>query len=81
MLLIEKYEDGVVSKYVHERLKGPIVKFPYKGTLRHFAHNPSKEMNTVCFSSFFHLFSRESVTVTGRLSFCCVGEQRTSLRT
>ncbi|KAH9984816.1 hypothetical protein BJV77DRAFT_952340, partial [Russula vinacea] len=30
VLLIEKYEDGVVSKYVHERLKGPIVKFPYK---------------------------------------------------
>jgi len=38
VLLIKKYESGVVSKYVHERLKpgatlsikGPIVKFPYK---------------------------------------------------
>jgi hypothetical protein len=43
VLLIKKYENGVVSKYVHERLrpndtlaiKGPIVKFPYKGTWRH----------------------------------------------
>jgi cytochrome-b5 reductase len=40
VLLIKKYENGVISKYVHERLKpndtlaikGPIVKFPYKGT-------------------------------------------------
>ena len=40
VLLIKKYESGVVSKYVHERLKpgatlaikGPIPKFPYKGT-------------------------------------------------
>ncbi|KAF8481579.1 cytochrome-b5 reductase [Russula ochroleuca] len=38
VLLIKKYENGVISKYVHERLrpndtlaiKGPIVKFPYK---------------------------------------------------
>jgi cytochrome-b5 reductase len=43
VLLIKKYENGVISKYVHERLKpgdtlaikGPILKFPYKGTLRH----------------------------------------------
>ena len=41
VLLIKKYENGVISKYVHERLKpgdtlaikGPIPKFPYKGTL------------------------------------------------
>ena len=40
VLLIKKYESGVVSKYMHERLKpgatlsikGPITKFPYKGT-------------------------------------------------
>ena len=40
VLLIKKYESGVVSKYMHERLKpgatlsikGPIIKFPYKGT-------------------------------------------------
>lgn len=40
VLLIKKYDNGVVSKYVHERLKpgdtlavkGPIPKFPYKGT-------------------------------------------------
>jgi ferredoxin-NADP reductase len=40
VLLIKKYENGVVSKYVHEWLKpndtlaikGPIVKIPYKGT-------------------------------------------------
>ena len=40
VLLIKKYESGVISKYVHERLKpgatlaikGPITKFPYKGT-------------------------------------------------
>lgn len=39
VLLIKKYENGVISKYVHERLKpgdtlaikGPIPKFPYKG--------------------------------------------------
>ncbi|KAI9459674.1 hypothetical protein BJY52DRAFT_1186290 [Lactarius psammicola] len=38
VLLIKKYESGVISKYVHERLKpgatlaikGPILKFPYK---------------------------------------------------
>ncbi|KAI0279438.1 hypothetical protein BGY98DRAFT_1089194 [Russula aff. rugulosa BPL654] len=38
VLLIKKYENGVISKYVHERLKpgdtlaikGPIPKFPYK---------------------------------------------------
>jgi cytochrome-b5 reductase len=38
VLLIKKYESGVISKYVHERLKpgatlaikGPITKFPYK---------------------------------------------------
>jgi cytochrome-b5 reductase len=38
--LIKKYENGVISKYVHERLKpgdtlaikGPIPKFAYKGT-------------------------------------------------
>ncbi len=43
VLLIKKYENGVISKYVHERLKpgdtlaikGPIPKFPYKGTSRH----------------------------------------------
>jgi cytochrome-b5 reductase len=40
VLLIKKYENGLISKYVHERLKpgdtlsikGPITKFPYKGT-------------------------------------------------
>ena len=40
VLLIKKYENGVISKYVHEQLKpgdtlaikGPIPKFPYKGT-------------------------------------------------
>jgi cytochrome-b5 reductase len=40
VLLIKKYENGVISKYVHEWLKpgdtlaikGPIPKFPYKGT-------------------------------------------------
>jgi hypothetical protein len=40
VLLIKKYENGVISKYVHEQLKpgdtlsikGPISKFPYKGT-------------------------------------------------
>jgi len=40
VLLIKKYEQGVISKYVHEQLKpgdtlavkGPIPKFPYKGT-------------------------------------------------
>jgi len=40
VLLIKKYEKGVVSKYVHEQLKpgdtlavkGPITKFPYKRT-------------------------------------------------
>ena len=39
VLLVKKYESGVMSKYVHERLKpgstlsikGPINKFPYKG--------------------------------------------------
>jgi len=39
VLLIKKYENGVISKYVHERLKpgdtlaikGPIPKLPYKG--------------------------------------------------
>ena len=39
VLLIKKYENGVISKYVHERLKpgdtlgikGPIPKFAYKG--------------------------------------------------
>ena len=43
VLLIKKYENGVISKYVHERLKpgdtlaikGPIPKFPYKGMSRH----------------------------------------------
>ncbi|KAN0129985.1 ferredoxin reductase-like protein [Lactarius tabidus] len=38
VLLIKKYESGVISKYVHERLKpgstlaikGPVIKFPYK---------------------------------------------------
>ena len=45
VLLIKKYESGVLSKYVHERLKpgatlsikGPIPKFPYKGTVRKYA--------------------------------------------
>jgi cytochrome-b5 reductase len=40
MLLIKKYENGIISKYVHERLKpgdtlaikGPNPKFAYKGT-------------------------------------------------
>jgi cytochrome-b5 reductase len=40
VLLIKKYENGVVSKYAHEQLKpgdtlaikGPIPKFAYKGT-------------------------------------------------
>lgn len=40
VLLIKKYEKGVISKYVHEQLKpgdtlavkGPIPKLPYKGT-------------------------------------------------
>jgi cytochrome-b5 reductase len=40
VLLIKKYENGAISKYVHEQLKpgdtlsikGPISKFPYKGT-------------------------------------------------
>jgi cytochrome-b5 reductase len=44
VLLIKKYEKGVVSKYVHEQLKpgdtlavkGPITKFPYKRTF--FSH-------------------------------------------
>ena len=39
VLLIKKYEQGVISKYVHEQLKpgdtlavkGPIPKFPYNG--------------------------------------------------
>ncbi len=39
VLLIETYENGIISKYVHERLKpgdtlaikGSIPKFPYKG--------------------------------------------------
>jgi len=39
VLLIETYENGIISKYVHERLKpgdtlaikGPIPKLPYKG--------------------------------------------------
>jgi cytochrome-b5 reductase len=38
--LIKKYENGVISKYVHERLKpgdtlaikGPVSKLAYKGT-------------------------------------------------
>jgi cytochrome-b5 reductase len=41
VLLIKKYEKGVMSKYVHEQLKlgdtlsvkGPITKFPYKGNV------------------------------------------------
>ena len=52
VLLIKKYENGVISKYVHERLKlgdtlaikGPIPKFPYKGTfapLNHPRHSHS----------------------------------------
>lgn len=64
VLLIKKYENGVVSKYVHERLrpndtlaiKGPIVKFPYKGTWR--ALPPIHQKNTVCPSPLLHLFSR-----------------------
>jgi cytochrome-b5 reductase len=58
VLLIKKYENGVISKYVHERLKpgdtlaikGPIPKFPYKGT---FCATPFL---------FFPLFSRSLVT-------------------
>lgn len=46
VLLIKKYENGVISKYVHERLKpgdtlaikGPIPKFPYKGTFAPLNH-------------------------------------------
>jgi cytochrome-b5 reductase len=48
VLLIKKYESGVLSKYVHERLrpgstlsiKGPIPKFPYKGTVHKRAFHP-----------------------------------------
>jgi cytochrome-b5 reductase len=48
VLLIKKYESGVISKYVHERLKpgdtlaikGPIPKFPYKGTFAPLIHPP-----------------------------------------
>jgi cytochrome-b5 reductase len=46
VLLIKKYENGVISKYVHERLKpgdtlaikGPIPKFPYKGMFAPLNH-------------------------------------------
>jgi cytochrome-b5 reductase len=49
VLLIKKYENGVISKYVHERLKpgdtlsikGPIPKFPYKGTFAPLNYSPS----------------------------------------
>jgi cytochrome-b5 reductase len=60
VLLIKKYENGVISKYVHERLKpgdtlaikGPIPKFPYKGT---FAprNYPSPPFRSLPFPSFF----------------------------
>jgi cytochrome-b5 reductase len=72
VLLIKKYENGVISKYVHERLKpndtlaikGPITKFPYKSTLRHYPHLPlppicqtiKRELPLVPFSSFHSLF-------------------------
>ena len=72
VLLIKKYETGVMSKYVHERLKlndtlaikGPITKFPYKGTLRHHPHHHlppihqtiKEESPLVPFSSFLSLF-------------------------
>jgi cytochrome-b5 reductase len=76
VLLIKKYEKGVISKYVHERLKpgdtlaikGPIPKFPYKGTLRHLPLPlplPSSNYNDPSFPpfcpfpSFFPFFSRE----------------------
>jgi cytochrome-b5 reductase len=47
MLLIKKYENGVISKYVHKRLKPgdmlpikfPISKFPYKGMCS--THSPA----------------------------------------
>jgi cytochrome-b5 reductase len=67
VLLIKKYETGVMSKYVHERLKlndtlaikGPITKFPYKGTLRHYPHLPpiyqTIKEESVPFSSFLFL--------------------------
>lgn len=73
VLLIKKYETGVMSKYVHERLKpndtlaikGPITKFPYKGTLCHYPHHPppspihqtiKEELPLVLFSSVLSLF-------------------------
>ena len=53
VLLIKKYENGVISKYVHERLKpndtlaikGPITKFPYKSTLRLHTPTPSPNLS------------------------------------
>lgn len=58
VLLIKKYEQGVISKYVHEQLKpgdtlavkGPIPKFPYKGT--YACHTCF--VSHVCFSTPIH---------------------------
>ena len=60
VLLIKKYEKGVISKYVHERLKpgdtlaikGPIPKFAYK----------SPSVSPVCFSRGFSCFSRDETS-------------------
>ncbi len=57
VLLIKKYEKGVISKYVHEQLKpgdtlaikGPIPKFAYK----------SPSVSPFCFSHGFSCFSRD----------------------
>jgi cytochrome-b5 reductase len=84
VLLIKKYENGVISKYVHERLrpndtlaiKGPIVKFPYKGMLRHHPQIHPKNLLLVPFT-----FSHASRPRRSSVSSFCVGEQRTSLRT
>ena len=55
VLLVKKYENGVMSKYVHERLKpgstlsikGPIPKFPYKGLS---AYSPSHHQHLLIFN-------------------------------
>jgi cytochrome-b5 reductase len=77
VLLIKKYENGVMSKYVHERLKpndtlaikGPIVKFPYKGMNSRFLQLPPTPPPRNCpFSPSFSL-SRESAATAADLPF------------
>ena len=80
VLLIKKYENGVISKYVHERLKpgdtlaikGPIPKFPYKGTPTPLNYNPPPSPFPFSFPIksilLFLFFSREPASAAIRPS-------------